>query len=160
MHPRDLSDRIERFDSNPLLTPEMGERIGTNLNGPSVVRAPAWLDDPLGEYYLYFAHHGGEYIWPPYADDLRGPWTIHSPGTLSLDGIRFPYHVALPDVHVDNDAERIKMHFHGCCGEYPVGDGEMSQVTSPRSSRATPRTGATPCSPNTTANRRRSTPSG
>ena len=107
----------------------MDERIGTNLNGPSVVRAPTWLDDPLGEYYLYFVHHGGEYIRLAYADDLRGPWTIHSPGTLSLDETRFPSHIASPDIHVDSDAERIGMYFHGCCGEYPVDDIEMSQVT-------------------------------
>ena len=34
---------VERFETNPLVAPDSDDRIGTNVNGPSVVRAPAAL---------------------------------------------------------------------------------------------------------------------
>jgi len=130
MHLEDAVDvAATRFAENPLVTPDADDRIGTNLNGPSVVRAPPWLDDPLGRYYMYFAHHGGEYVRLAYADDLRGPWEVHSPGTLHLGDTRFDGHVASPDVHVDRDDERLRMYFHGCCGPFEHAAGEMNQVT-------------------------------
>ena len=45
---------------------------------------PAWVAAPIGEYYLYFADHKGSYIRPAYADDLKGPWVLHPPGSLQL----------------------------------------------------------------------------
>jgi len=120
---------VERFEENPLVTPAADERIGTNINGPSVVRVPDWVDDPLGEYYLYFAHHKGEYIRLAYADELRGPWSVYSPGTLHVDSTKFDEHIASPDVHVDHDAERFQLYYHGCCGPFSHRDGEFNQVT-------------------------------
>lgn len=64
---------IRRFSTNPLITSETDESIGENINGPSVIKTPDWLSDPLGEYYLYFAHHDGSFIRLAYADDLQGP---------------------------------------------------------------------------------------
>jgi hypothetical protein len=119
----------ERFDTNPLVTPADDDRIGENLNGPSVVRAPPWDGDPLGDYYIYFAHHGGEFVRLAYADDPRGPWTVHTPGTLPLAETQFDSHIASPDVHLDHDDERVRMYFHGCCGEYGVDGETMPQVT-------------------------------
>jgi hypothetical protein len=43
-----------------------------NINGPSLVHVPAWIERPLGKYYLYFAHHGGKDIRLAYADILAG----------------------------------------------------------------------------------------
>ncbi|NET62179.1 MAG: hypothetical protein F6K47_40550, partial [Symploca sp. SIO2E6] len=34
---------------------------GSNINGPSLIRVPEWIENPLGRYYLYFAHHQGKY---------------------------------------------------------------------------------------------------
>ncbi|MWG35015.1 hypothetical protein [Halomarina oriensis] len=48
---------VERFATNPLVTPESDDRIGANVDGPSVVGIPDWVADPLGRYYCYFAHH-------------------------------------------------------------------------------------------------------
>lgn len=124
-----LDVAVNRFAENPLITPESDERIGENVNGPSVIRVPSWIDDPLGRYYMYFAHHGGDYVRLAYADDLRGPWTVYSPGTLHIEDTQFDGHVASPDVHVDRDEERIRMYFHGCCGDFEHPDGEFSQVT-------------------------------
>ena len=62
--------------------------------------APPWVDDPLDEYYLYFADHGGESVRLAYADDLTGPWTLHGPAPLGLAeaGEGFDDHVTPPDV--------------------------------------------------------------
>ncbi len=91
----------------------MDERMGANINGPSLIRVPAWLPNPLGRYYLYFAHHAGTYIRLACADALEGPWRIHSPGTLRMDQTPFPAHIASPDVHVDSERREIRMYYHG-----------------------------------------------
>ena len=110
--------RVERLAANPIITPEIDARIGTNINGPSLVRVPEWINDPLGAYYLYFAHHKGTYIRMAYADDLEGPWITYGPGVLDLKDSFFAssgdsHHVASPDVHVDDDNRQIRMYFHG-----------------------------------------------
>jgi hypothetical protein len=121
------SMRAERLPENPLVT--AGEQVGNNVNGPSVVRAPDWVDDPLGEYYLYFAHHSGECVRLAYADDVAGPWTVHEPGTLHVRDTVFDDHVASPDVHVDPGARRVRMYFHGYVGEYEEGGQTHRQHT-------------------------------
>ena len=110
--------RVHRLRNNPIVTPEIDARIGSNINGPSLVRVPEWLRDPLGAYYLYFAHHKGQYIRMAFADDLEGPWSTYGPGVLDLENSFFgnssdPNHVASPDVHVDNDNRQIRMYYHG-----------------------------------------------
>jgi len=87
---------------------------GANINGPSLVRVPHWVEAPLGRYYLYFAHHKGTYIRLAYADRLEGPWQLHAPGALHLE--QAPAcrgHVASPDVIVDETRREIRMYFHG-----------------------------------------------
>lgn len=124
--------RAERVGKGPIVVPHMDERMGANVNGPSLVRVPDWVAEPLGRYYLYFAHHNGSYIRLAYADDLAGPWRIHTPGTLQhsssyfpteldpVDASRIPAgfvlpkpHIASPDVHVDGEERRFRMYFHG-----------------------------------------------
>lgn len=93
-----------RLPGGPIIRPEiLPGREGANLNGPSLIRAPAWLTNRLGTYYLCFAHHGGKYIRLAYADRLEGLWKIHEPGTLHLrDAPGCTGHIASPDVHVDD----------------------------------------------------------
>lgn len=107
--------KITRFPTNPILTPDAhtDALVGSNLNGPSLIRVPDWLPGALGRYYLYFAHHQGTYIRLAYADALAGPWTVHEPGTLGLAGSRFIDHIASPDVHLDHERRQIRMYFHG-----------------------------------------------
>lgn len=107
--------KATRCPANPLITADTCETIGTNINGPSVIRAPGWLDEPLGRYYMYFAHHGGKHIRLAYADKLAGPWTVYKPGTLTLEQASglIRGHIASPDVHVDNETQTIRMYFHG-----------------------------------------------
>jgi hypothetical protein len=69
--------RVERLGGNPIIVPAMLPGTdGNNINGPSLIRVPAWIKNPLGRYYLYFAHHEGKYIRLAYADELAGAWTV------------------------------------------------------------------------------------
>ncbi len=121
--PTQFASRVERLPGNPIVVPAMlGGLDGENINGPSLIRVPPWVEGRLGEYYLYFAHHAGKYIRMAYADDLAGPWTVYGPGTLHIEdtvcnditeSFYASYrHVASPDVHVDPKSRRIRMYFH------------------------------------------------
>lgn len=106
----------ERIGKGPVIYPGMpgleGE-LGENIDGPSVIKVPAWIRNPLGKYYMYFAHHRGTYIRLAYADRPEGPWTIYKPGTLRLDQTSAQHHVASPDVLVDEENKRLLLYFHG-----------------------------------------------
>jgi hypothetical protein len=116
--------RVARFGNNPIIVPSMmPSDDGSSINGPSLIRVPAWIDKPLGRYYLYFAHHQGKYIRLAFADELHGAWSIYRPGTLPLAStpcnaienaqVARDKHLASPDVHVDDEAREIRMYFHG-----------------------------------------------
>ncbi|PWE29768.1 hypothetical protein C4N9_08495 [Pararhodobacter marinus] len=105
--------RAERLLDHPIIGQGMDDRMGSNINGPCLIRVPDWVPGKLGRYYLYFAHHRGQYIRLAYADALTGPWTIHGPGVLPLEQSGFSHHVASPEVVVDHDARRIRMFYHG-----------------------------------------------
>ena len=78
-----------RLIDAPIITPDLHPSIGTNIQGPSLIRVPDWVAEPFGKYYLYFADHKGSYIRLAYADDLRGPWSVHPPGSLQLADSHF-----------------------------------------------------------------------
>lgn len=125
----------------PLVTEGMfqglgaGLEEGVNMNGPSVIRIPSWISvdqraDPSAIYYLYFAHHSGQYIRMAWSSEIAGPWTLYDVGTgISLgdrgvldlgdaempigNGIVIPNnHLASPNVHIDAVNQRIIMYFH------------------------------------------------
>jgi hypothetical protein len=81
--------RVERLVDAPIVSPQSHPSIGTNIQGPSLIRVPDWVTDPLGRYYLYFADHKGRYIRLAHADALTGPWTIHPPGSLAIETSHF-----------------------------------------------------------------------
>ena len=54
-----------------------------------MIRVPKWVQNRLGEYYIYFADHKGQYIRLAYADRIKGPWTIYEPGSLQLSQSNF-----------------------------------------------------------------------
>lgn len=105
-----------RLPNNPILYPNLpglsGE-VGANINGPSLIRVPDWIENPLGLYYLYFAHHGGQYIRLAYSNNLQDEWTVYTPGTLHINQTVCVNHIASPDVHVDHHNHEIRMYFHG-----------------------------------------------
>ena len=82
--------RVERLLDAPIVDASTHPSIGANIQGPSLVRVPDWVENPLGAYYLYFADHKGSYIRLAYADALTGPWTVHPPGSLQLADSLFP----------------------------------------------------------------------
>ena len=81
---------VTRLSDGPIIGPELHPSIGLNIQGPSLIRVPEWVQAPLGRYYLYFADHKGSYIRLAYANALTGPWFIHPPGSLTLDQSGFP----------------------------------------------------------------------
>ena len=101
--------RATRLAGNPIVRPDMDHRMGSNVQGPSLIRVPEWAPDPLGRYYLYFADHKGAYIRLAYADDLEGPWKIHSPGSLHIEDSHFlTSPAAVPD-DVDPQSDRWRV---------------------------------------------------
>jgi hypothetical protein len=84
-----------------------------NTDGPSLVKAPPWVEHPLGKYYLYFADHHGQHISLATADRLEGPWTVRQGGVLSRSQTVCQNHIASPDVHVDRANKEVRMYFHG-----------------------------------------------
>lgn len=118
---------VRRFAQNPLITVSSSPTLGGNVNGPTVIRVPAWLPNPLGRYYMYFANHMGDFIRLAYADRVTGPWTIHEPGVLHVRDTAFYReqpdpketiadfytHVASPEILIDTGAKRLVMWVHG-----------------------------------------------
>ena len=76
--------RAVRLADEPIISPATHSSIGANIQGPSLIRVPDWVEHKLGAYYLYFADHKGSYIRLAYADTLTGPWHVHPPGSLHL----------------------------------------------------------------------------
>lgn len=120
------SVKVVRFQQNPLITVSSSPTLGGNVNGPSVIRVPDWIERPLGRYYLYFANHRGDFIRLAYADAIAGPWKIHEPGVLHVretalyrpqpDSARFGgfnTHLASPEVFIDAGRKRIVLWAHG-----------------------------------------------
>lgn len=112
------------------------EEEGANINGPSVIRIPDWIPPDRraaasARYYMYFAHHHGDYIRLAWAEKIEGPWQLYHTGAqvalgtrgvldLGLErsialpgGYLITEHIASPDVHVDAVNKRIVMYFHG-----------------------------------------------
>lgn len=124
-----------RVSDAPLIHAGMDERMGTNINGPSLIKAPEWLPNAPGKYLLYFADHRGTYMRLAYADHPEGPYTIYSPGCLDLASSHYPTerpftsgnlpawasgpddwyypHIASPDVHILEETQQIRMYLHG-----------------------------------------------
>ncbi|MEM7030520.1 MAG: hypothetical protein AAF629_13200 [Chloroflexota bacterium] len=104
---------IKRLTASPIIYPKLDDRYGENINGPSLIKVPDWVENPLGRYYLYFAHHNGLFIRMAFADDLTGPYTSYSPGVLSLEDTPFQRHIASPDIKINHTQQKIIMHYHG-----------------------------------------------
>ena len=118
--------RVTRFATNPLVTVRSAVSLGANVNGPTVIRGPSWVEKPLGRYYMYFGNHRGDFIRLAYADAVTGPWKIYEPGVWHVkdsalfrpqpDSARFGgfnTHFASPEIFIDNANQRIVLWGHG-----------------------------------------------
>lgn len=112
--------KIQRCKNNPIIYPGMegleGE-LGENINGPTLIKVPAWIQNPLGKYYLYFAHHHGKFIRLAHSDVIEGPYKIFPKGTLSTQDIakltnKQINHIASPEIIIKNDVKEIWMYYH------------------------------------------------
>ena len=81
--------RVQRLLYWPIISAELHPSIGLNIQGPSLIRTPDWIEDRLGDYYLDLADHKGRDLRLAYADRLTGPWTVYPPGSLQLDASCF-----------------------------------------------------------------------
>ncbi len=90
-------------------------KLHSNINGPSLICVPDWVENPLGRYYLYFAHHHDDHIRMAYAEDLAGPYTILRGGVMPLVESAFVDHIASPDVQIVDG--QIRMYYHGIVTE-------------------------------------------
>jgi len=95
-----------------VISKDMLKTEADNINGPSVITVPDWVENPLGKYYIYFAHHQGTYIKLAYSDDLLH-WTVSNKKPLTLTQTGCDHHIASPHVVVDDEIEQIHMFFHG-----------------------------------------------
>ena len=156
-------DVIRIANSQPIIDQGMFDDLGAgqegaNINGPSLIRIPDWISpenraDPSAVYYLYFGHHAGSYIRMAWAENLVGPWHLYQVGSTVPLGNRGVLdnggsdidvgnnivieedHLASPDVHVDNENQRIILYFHSGSPTFFNGnemDGQFTWVaTSP-----------------------------
>jgi len=133
---------IQRLNNaQPIISGKHFEAVATapeeaeNIQGPSVIRVPDWIPpgsrpSPRAVYYMYFAHHHGDYIRMAWSPAIAGPWTVFRIGSEVRRGERgvldlgtrdrldignslvIKDHIASPDVHVDNTRRLIVMYFH------------------------------------------------
>ena len=79
-----------RLAQNPLVTHQVvaiARRQRQRARRSSA--CPNGSNQPLGRYYMYFAHHMGAFIRLAYADRIEGPWRIHEPGVLPVASTAF-----------------------------------------------------------------------
>ena len=87
-----------------------------SINGPSMIRVPNFVPNPLGSYYLYFSHHDGKSIHIAHSHYVGGPFTVHPAGSLRLEQVTSKdicrNHIASPDVIIDHEKQEIRMYYH------------------------------------------------
>ena len=101
------------------------------MNGPSLLRAPDWVETPLGADYLYFADQKGDRIELAYADRLEGPWEIHEPGAIHLRDT--PFLQSPPEIPVEIDRASLAAA-RGIGVPSILDDVTIPHIASPKSS--------------------------
>jgi len=116
--------RVERLGAGPIIAPALHPSLGENIQGPSLIRVPDWVPDPLGRYYLYFADHKGRYIRLAYADALEGPWRIHEGGSLRIED---SYFLTEPPDLSREEVERLMAR----SGQAAISHDPVTEATTP-----------------------------
>ncbi len=115
-----------RLLDRPIIGPDLHPSLGVNIQGPSLIRIPHWVPNPLGRYYLYFADHKGSYIRLATADSLTGPWRVHVPGNLHLAQSLFPTEPPIPTAE-ELAAFEARYRARGAAISHDV----LSEITTP-----------------------------
>ncbi len=118
--------RVSRVVDGPIISSATHPSIGVNIQGPSLIRVPDWVESRLGAYYLYFADHKGSYIRLAYADALTGPWHVHPPGSLQLAHSRF-----LTAAPVPSTDELAAFEARYKAGGAAISHDVLSEITTP-----------------------------
>ena len=61
-HVQSVAFSLDPLIDGPIIHVDYDSRLEGNVNGPSLIAVPSWVDHPLGRYHLYFAHHEGRSI--------------------------------------------------------------------------------------------------
>ena len=101
----ELEVKVVKWEDGLIIPPGITKEVGDNVQGPSLIKVPDWLDNPLGNYYLYFADHKGDHIRLAYSDHLEGPWRIHTGGSLKLEQSKLL--LKIPDEPENFDASKF-----------------------------------------------------
>jgi hypothetical protein len=118
--------RVKRLLDGPIISSDLHPSIGPNIQGPSMIKTPEWIEGRFGDYYLYFADHKGRYIRLAYADNLLGPWRIYPPGSLQLEESRFL--TEPPKVAAEQFAQfETRLHHSGV----KISHDLLSEITTP-----------------------------
>ena len=91
------------------------KKDGNNINGPSFIKVPEFVSNPLGKYYMYFGHHNGKYIRMAYSEeDILGPYILYNEGkgVLSLENTPGHDHISSPDAVIDEQNKRFILYYH------------------------------------------------
>ena len=91
--------RITRLGDGPIIRTDTHPSIGTNIQGPSLIRMPEWAEGGVGSLAAAYSKAFGDSTWAP---------------ELLLDATA--PHIASPDLHVDYEHRRFVMYFHGLAG--------------------------------------------
>lgn len=118
--------RVTRLTDAPIIGPDLHPSLGVNIQGPSLIRVPDWIENRLGAYYLYFADHKGSYIRLAYADDLAGPWRVHIPGSLHLARSGF---LTTPPAVSPDDLARFEAQYRA--RGMAISHDVLSEITTP-----------------------------
>ena len=118
--------RVVRLLDAPIVRPDLHPSIGENIQGPSLIRVPDWVEDRLGAYYLYFADHKGQYIRLAYADDVLGPWRIYQAGSLQIANSHF---LTEPPAVSPEELERLRAARSGRSAA--ISHDLLTEVTTP-----------------------------
>lgn len=119
--------RAIRLLDEPIIDHTTHASIGDNIQGPSLIEVPDWVENPLGRFYLYFADHKGAWIRLAYADELVGPWQVYPPGALHLNDSCF---LTDPPVLTDDELTRLTSEYRRYFGDgYAIDEVLVDAIT-------------------------------
>jgi len=104
-----------------IITSKLFEKENDNIGTPCIIQVPDWIENKLGNLYMYFSNHDGTSIKLAYADSIEGPWAVVE-DVLNLKATPCKTHIASPEVVIDEASKELKMYYHG---NFNTGQGTL-----------------------------------